>query len=254
MTENIHKYGWNEDHFIYGINDWHERVGSYDTPTGRLFLNPQTWAVLAHIADDDQKLMDLVEDELSCDFGYVQQKPCYTTPDPHVGRISYFGKGFYENGSVYNHGVAFKIVADCVANRGDNAYKTIKMMLATNPKNSDSGVEPYALCNMYFGPENETRKGEAPMHWITGTSSWMFRGIVEYLIGVRADFDGLLIDPRLPDGWDNVKITRAFRNAVYSIEIKRGNEKAIVVDGKAIDKNVIPVFDDGKKHEVLMYI
>ena len=254
MTENIHKYGWNEDHFIYGINDWHERVGSYDTPAGRLFLNPQTWAVLAHIADDDQKLMDLVEDELSCDFGYVQQKPCYTTPDPHVGRISYFGKGFYENGSVYNHGVAFKIVADCVANRGDNAYKTIKMMLATNPKNSDSGVEPYALCNMYFGPENETRKGEAPMHWITGTSSWMFRGIVEYLIGVRADFDGLLIDPRLPDGWDNVKITRAFRNAVYSIEIKRGNEKAIVVDGKAIDKNVIPVFDDGKKHEVLMYI
>ena len=128
------------------------------------------------------------------------------------------------------------------------------MMLATNPKNSDSGVEPYALCNMYFGPENETRKGEAPMHWITGTSSWMFRGIVEYLIGVRADFDGLLIDPRLPDGWDNVKITRAFRNAVYSIEIKRGNEKAVVVDGKAIDKNVIPVFDDGKKHEVLMYI
>ena len=82
----------------------------------------------------------------------------------------------------------------------------------------------------------------------------MFRGIVEYLIGVRADFDGILIDPRLPDGWDNVKITRAFRNAVYSIEIKRGNEKAIVVDGKAIDKNVIPVFDDGKKHEVLMYI
>ena len=71
MTNNIHKYGWNEDHFIYGINDWHERVGSYDTPTGRLFLNPQTWAVLAHIADDEQKLMDLVEDELSCDFGYV---------------------------------------------------------------------------------------------------------------------------------------------------------------------------------------
>ena len=254
MNDNIYKYGWDKDHFIYGINDWHERVGSYDTPTGQLFLNPQTWAVLAHISEDEQALMDLVERELSCSFGYVQQKPCYTTPDPHVGRISYFGKGFYENGSVYNHGVAFKIVADCVANRGNEAYKTLKMLLPSNPENKDSGVEPYALCNMYFGPENESRRGEAPMHWITGTSSWVFRGIVEYIIGVRADFDSLIIDPKLPDNWDYAEITRMFRNATYNIKIKKGNNKSTVIDGKYSSTNIIPVFDDNETHGIEIII
>lgn len=52
---------------------------------------------------------------------------------------------------------------------------------------------------MFFGPENETRGGETPIAWITGTSSWTFRVIVEYMLGVRADFHGLLINPQLPN-------------------------------------------------------
>lgn len=254
MRENIYNTGWDKDHFIYGINDWHEKVGSYETPTGRIFLNPQTWSVLAGIAKDNNEIMDFVERELSCKFGYVQQKPCYVTPDPHVGRISYFGKGFYENGSVYNHGVAFKLVADCVAKRGNYAYKTLKMLFASNPDNKDSGVEPYALCNMYFGPENETRGGEAPMHWITGTSSWVFRGIVEYMLGVRAEYDGLMIDPQLPDAWESAKATRNYRNAVYEIEIKRTGNKEIFVDGEKIDSNIVPAFADGKTHKIVANI
>ncbi len=252
MIENIYNHGWDEDHFIYGITDWHEKVGSYDTKEGRMFLNPQTWAVLAGIAKDENELMDTVERELSCDFGYVQQKPCYTVADPHVGRISYFGKGFYENGSVYNHGVAFKLVADCVAGRSEQAYSTLKKLLPSNPKNNyeKSGVEPYALCNMYFGPENEKRAGEAPMYWITGTSSWIFRGIVEYIIGVRAEYEGLKIDPQLPECWNNVKIKRKFRNTTYNIEIIRTGNKLIKIDGDVIEGNIIPLNYSGKEYNV----
>lgn len=251
LTQNIKKYGWDKDHYIYGINDWGEKVGSYDTKEGQMFLNPQTWAVLAGIGDSDE-LLDFVERELKCDFGYVQQKPCYKTPDPHLGRISYFGNGFYENGSVYNHGVAFKIVADCIAGRGDLAYETIKMMMPSNPKNDykKSGVEPYALCNMYFGPENTTRSGEAPMYWITGTSSWTFRGIVEYLIGVRADYDGLIIEPNIPSDWECVDVTREFRGATYKINIKRTGEKTIEADGKMLDTNIVPAFNDKGVHYI----
>ena len=254
MEENIHKHGWDKDHYIYGINDWGERVGSYDTPTGQIFLNPQTWAVLAKIAKDEQVLMDLVERELSCDFGYVQQKPCYDTPNPHVGRISCFGKGFYENGSVYNHGVAFKLVADCLIGRGNEAYDTLKRLLPSNPKNdyAKSGVEPYALCNMFFGPENELRPGEAPMYWITGTSSWTFRAIVEYMIGVQADFSGLRIRPTLPDVWDNVTIRRAFRGTIYDITIERTGSNEMYVDGIRSEDKIVPVFGDGKVHKVFV--
>ncbi len=252
MIENIFKTGWDKDHFIYGINDWGEKVGSYETHEGQIFLNPQIWAVLAGIAKDEEKLLDMVENELSCDFGYVQQKPCYSVPDAHIGRIAYFGKGFYENGSVYNHGVAFKLVADCLAKRGNYAYTTLKKLLPSNQKNdyTKSGVEPYALCNMYFGPENELRAGEAPMHWITGTSSWTFRGIVEYMVGVRAEYDGLLVDPQLPDSWNEVNITRKYRDAVYDITITRTGTPSVSVDDNACASNILPDFRDGKIHKV----
>ncbi len=255
MTANIQKYGYDVDHYIYGYTDWDEKIGSYETEEGRVFLNPQTWSVIAGVAEDNDAVLDVVERELSCDYGYVQQAPCYSKPNPHVGRIAYFGKGFYENGSVYNHGVAFKIVADCLAGRGEYAYQTMKKMLPTNPKNSSemSGMEPYAISNMYFGPENDTRAGEAPMFWITGTSSWLFRGIVEYIIGVRAEFDGLLIEPQFPECWDHVEVKRTFRGAVYNIKIDRTGEKSIVADGVSYaDK--LPAFQDGKEHEVYVTI
>lgn len=252
LIQNIQKYGWDKDHYIYGINDWNEKVGSYDTKEGQMFLNPQTWAVLAGVAKNSSELLDFVERELKCDFGYVQRKPCYKTPDPHLGRISYFGNGFYENGSVYNHGVAFKIVADCMAGRGDLAYETIKMMMPSNSKNNyiKSGVEPYAVCNMYFGPENATRSGEAPMYWITGTSSWTFRGIVEYLIGVRTEYNGLRIEPNIPSDWKYIDITREFRGATYEIRIKRTGKKALEVDGKILETNIVPAFSDRGIHSV----
>ncbi len=254
MIKNIQESGWDKDHYIYGITDWQERVGSYETKEGRIFLNPQTWAVLAGIAADNDALMDMVEKELGCDFGYVQQKPCYTVPNPHVGRISYFGKGFYENGSVYNHGVAFKLVADCAAGRNEQAYATLKKLLPSNPTNhyEKSGVEPYALCNMFFGPENETRAGEAPMYWITGTSSWIFRGIVEYIIGVRADYDGLIVDPKLPNCWGKVKIRRKFRGVCYNIEIVRTGNKAVAIDGKIVGTDRIPVLENKKECDVFV--
>lgn len=252
MKANINKYGFDRDHYIYGINDKGEVAGSYNTDEGQIFLNPQTWAVMAGINDNPQALLDLVERELACDYGYVQQKPCFTKPNPNFGRITYFGKGFYENGSCYNHGTAFKLVADCIAGRGDNAYSTLKKILPQNKYNDykQSGVEPYALCNMYFGPENTARGGEAPMSWITGTSSWVFRAITEYMLGVRADFDGLIIDPQIPSKWNRAKIRRTYRGAVYDIEIIRSKNKRLCADGKELEGFIAPAFNDGKIHNI----
>ena len=92
------------------------------------------------------------------------------------------------------------------------------------------------------------------MHWITGTSSWVFRGIVEYMLGVRAEYDGLMIDPQLPDAWESAKATRNYRNAVYEIEIKRTGNKEIFVDGEKIDSNIVPAFADGKTHKIVANI
>ena len=252
LIENIIKYGFEKDHFIYGINDWDEKVGSYECEEGRTYLNPQTWAVIAGIFDKEKgnALMEHVERNLKCDYGYVQNVPAYTKSDEHIGRMSYFGVGLYENSSVYNHGVMFKVVADCLLKRGDYAYETLKMVRYDNPKNPNSGTEPYAISNMYFGPGAFSNKGYAPYSWTTGSAAWMYRAITEFLLGIQADFDGLIIDPALPTEWDNVTAEREFRGAKYVISYRRGENKGLYVGGKKIKGNKVPVMETGSSCQV----
>lgn len=252
LKENIVKYGFEKDHFIYGINDWGEKVGSYENEEGKMYLNPQTWAVMAKIFDKEKSnaLMDHVENNLKCDYGYLQNVPSYTKPDPHLGRITYFGAGLYENGSVYNHGVTFKLVADCMLGRADKAYETLKMMRYNNPKNPNSGTEPYAISNMYFGPYAFARKGFAPCSWVTGSAGWVYRGVTEYILGVQADFDGLKIAPCIPSDWNKVSVEREFRGVRYLISYERGEEKGIYVDGIKIAGNKVPLFESDTVHQV----
>lgn len=258
LRENLLRHAWETDHFICGFNDEGQKIGSYANREGRLYLNMQTWAVLAGIAPDAAALMDLVERELACPFGYVLNKPAYSTRDDRIGRITCMEKGCYENGSVYNHGVAFKIAADCRLGRGQQAYETLKRILGSNPDNPAvrSGVEPYAVTNMYLGPENESRAGQSVVPWFTGTAGWLFRCVVEMMLGVRADYDGLRIEPCLPREWKTASIRRRYRNAVYRIEIRnpRGLQTGNAVvhfDGRPLAGTVLPVPADGREHDVV---
>lgn len=243
LIDNIKKNGYDGDHYLYGINDYGEKIGSDENPTAKIFLNPQTWAVLAELDTKEnlEKLMDTVEQRLSCDFGYVQCTPSYTQGSDRIGRMSYFKKGCYENGSVYNHGVAFKVVADCMLGRGDIAYETMLKIRFDNKLNPNCVVEPYAVTNMYFGPENEFRKGYSPNSWITGTAGWLYRGITEYVCGVQPTLYGLKVKPCFPSHFDSVKVKRVFRNTVYNITYVRSTENKIMVDGEQISSNILPL-------------
>lgn len=175
--ENVLKHGVDGKHLLYGYNDYDEKIGSDENEYAKIYLNPQTWAVLAELTEKNElkTFMNSVEERLSCDFGYVQCAPSYKQGTDKIGRVSYFKEGLIENGSVYNHGVAFKIVADCLLGQGDKAYETLKKISYDNPKNPNNGMEPYAISNMYIGPENPYLQGYAPMSWVTGTAGWLYR-------------------------------------------------------------------------------
>ncbi len=248
----IIEHAFEGDRFIYGYNDWDEKIGSKENEQGKFYLNPQTWAVLADIVDYDtlQKLMDGVEEKLKCDFGYIQSAPPYSKKNPHIGRLSYFLPGGYENGGVYIHGVTFKIVADCILKNADRAYESVKLIRCNNPKNPDPGVEPYAVSNMYLGPSEPNRPGYAYFSWITGSAGWLYRGITEYILGVRSEFNGLRVDPCLPSEWNEVEVSRIYRGATYNITIKKTGEKSVVMDGKSLDGNLLPITPEGSVHTV----
>lgn len=255
LIENVLKHGLDGDHLIYGYNDYGEKIGSDQNDYAKIFLNAQTWAVLANLGDKEmlEGFMDQVESRLKCDFGYVQCAPSFRKGTDKIGRVSYFQPGMVENGSVYNHGVAFKIVADCMLGRAENAYNSLKAISYDNPLNTNNGVEPYAVSNMYIGPEDQNLKGYAPMSWITGTAGWLYRCITEYICGVQATFDGLKLKPCVPQKWKEYSVKRKFRGAQYDVKFIRSTENKIILNGKEITGKVLPVQKSGTCNSVVVY-
>lgn len=255
LVEAIKIHGFEGDRFIYGYNDVGDKIGSEEAKEGKIYLNPQTWAVLAEVVKDEEalKVMNTVEEKLKCDYGYVQVFPAYSKGTDDIGRASYFYPGNFENGSVYNHGVSFKIAADLKLGLKDRAYETLKMISYDNPKNLNNGMEPYAFSNMFLGPECKCRKGYAPQSWITGTAGWIYNDISELMIGIKPNFDGLLIEPCLPSSWNEVEVFRIYQDAKYDIKLIRSNKNEILFDNKKINGNNIPVVKDNEVHKVICY-
>ena len=99
------------------------------------------------------------------------------------------------------------------------------------------------------------KPGEAKNSWLTGTASWNFYAISQYILGIQPDYDGLVIDPCIPNDWTGFKLTRKFRGATYQIEVlnpdgKSKGVKEVFVDGKQQTANLIPAFGDGEIHIV----
>jgi cellobiose phosphorylase len=107
---------------------------------------------------------------------------------------------------------------------------------------------------MIAGPDAPTF-GEAKNSWLTGTAAWNLVAITQWILGVRPGYDGLIVDPCIPRDWTGFRVTRSYRGAKYVIEVRNEEHvcrgvKQIIVDGKPVDGNVLPVFNDGATHSV----
>ncbi|HDZ77327.1 MAG TPA: glycosyl transferase family 36, partial [Candidatus Omnitrophica bacterium] len=136
------------------------------------------------------------------------------------------------------------------------AYEAICKLFPNKQKDYDLyKTEPYAYAEYLVGPQHPYLYGEGAFTWVTGSSGWTFMTVTELFLGVRRDFDGLRIDPRIPSYWKNCSIKRKFRGAAYDIKIDNnaGVESGIdeiYVDGELISGNVIEPHSDGKTHKV----
>jgi cellobiose phosphorylase len=258
LTASIHDEAWDGEWFIRAINDLGERIGSKDNTEGAIWLLPQVWAVLAGIVDEGtaETLFASIERRLDTPYGFKTLHPAYTAFQERVGRVTAMAPGMWENGTPYCHATGFKIFADCAAGRGDQALQTYMKVMPDNDGNpsTHSGCEPYAFTNQYIGPDNP-RAGETQFAWMTGAGGWFFRAMTEGILGVRADFDGLLIDPCLPAAWKSCRLSRWFRNARYEVEIQnpeglQSGRVELLVDGHAVEGAHAPLFADGQTHTV----
>lgn len=228
-----------------------ENIGSKDSTGSKIYINAQTWAVLGDVVPEER--LDAVIkaiDGMEQDFGFPLNDPPYKGYDPMVGRMSGMLPGLFENGGVYCHASAFKLLMDCKLGRGDDALRTMKKIMPDSEYNpsSQSGAEPYVFTNCYA--THPKYYGRSYQSWTTGTSAWSLRGLYEGILGVKRDYDGLRIEPAFPSEWDKAEMTRCFRGTEYKIHYRRTGRQYITVDGKPIAGNLLPVFQDRRTHQV----
>jgi len=258
MTRRINQVAWDGDWYLYGFTDGEQPFGTKADREGKIFLNTQSWAILAGIPDDERRrrLLASVDKLLDGKHGLALFAPAYTEWEPTLGRISMFSEGTKENAAVFCHAATFMIVADLMAGRGSIALQRMRAIMPnTQPDYELYKTEPYAFAEYLVGPGNPSRYGEGAFHWITGTSGWFLMAVAEWLLGVRRDYQGLRLDPCLPKSWKRARIVRPFRGAVYEIELRNphGLEKGAVsveIDGALAPDNLIRPHGDGKVHQV----
>lgn len=255
LKDRINQAAWDGDWYMRALSDG-ENIGSRDSAGSKIYLNAQTWAVLAGIPDQDRlgKVLKSI-DSMEHDFGFPLNLPPYAAYSPQVGRMSGMLPGLFENSGVYCHATGFKILMDCRVGRGREAYQTLKKIMPDSDLNPSmsSGAEPYVFTNCYS--THPKYYGKSYWSWTTGTSAWTMMGLYEGILGVQRDYDGLKIDPCFPPDWDKAEMTREFRGAKYHIVIENPEHltKAgliIKVDGKEIVGHIVPSFGDGAVHEV----
>lgn len=254
MTDRIEKAAWNGDWYTYGFTDDGMAYGAKENKEGKISLNTQSWAILAGIpnAEQTQKILAAVDKNLDGPHGYALFSPAYSSWVKNLGRISMFTEGTKENAAVFCHAATFMVVANCLSGRGTKAYQSMRKIMPNAQKDMEVyKAEPYAYAEYLFGPEHPYAYGEGAFTWITGTAAWTFMAATEWLLGVRHDYDGLLIDPCLPAAWKKASVRRPFRGNLYDITIEnpQGVEKGvkqIFVDGKPIQGRLIVPQGRGK--------
>ncbi len=258
MKAIINKYAWDGNWYCYAFNDHGEPIGSNKNKEDKAQLNAQTWAILAGIPDKEKlkKILKTIDGYLATPYGPVLFKPAYTKYNGRIGRITAFAPGTKENAAIFCHGGAFKVVADLKIGRAEEAYKTFKQTLPCSD-NKDIEIyksEPYIYPEYVIGPGNR-RYGEGAFTWLTGSADWMFVAATEWMLGIRPEFEGLLIDPCIPKHWKRCEAIKRFRGAIYQITIEnpKGHSKGvreILVDGRKINGCLISPHKDGKTHYV----
>ncbi len=258
MTQAVEKHGWDGEWFLRAYDANGEKVGANECDEGKLYIEPQGMCVMAGIGKDNgmaQKALDASQEHLLFEHGMMLLWPAYNTYRLNIGEISSYPPGYKENGSVFCHNNPWVMIGETVMGHGDRAFDLYKRVAPAYLEDQQlHRTEPYVYSQTVNGKES-ARPGEAKNSWLTGTAAWNFYAVSQAILGIKPQFEGLMVDPCLPAELDKVRIRRSFRGAEYdiSVENRAGGEKGTVtvtVDGKPIQGQTIPVMAPGSTVEV----
>ena len=248
MKERINRLCWNEDRFIRGFTENGETIGERSDPEANLWLNPQSWAVISGLADEDQAgtSMELVHQRLNSAYGAVLMDPPYHEHSFAGALMVIYNQGGKENAGIFSQTQGWLVLAEALLGHGNRAFEYYieNSPAAQNDRADRRCIEPYCYGQFTEGPASPNF-GRSHVHWLTGTASTMMVGTVEGILGLRPDLHGIRLAPSIPSSWDQLEIQKVFRGKQLNIRVSNpdGRESGCVslkVNGTPVEGNYIP--------------
>jgi len=251
------EHGWDGEWFLRAYDHFGNAVGSSRNPEGQIFIEPQGMCVMGGIGIWGRtngaaspastlatRALASVRARLATAHGIMLLQPAFTMYHAELGEISSYPPGYKENASVFCHTNPWVMIASAMVGDGDAAFDYYRRInpSAREPISEVHRCEPYVYAQMIAGRDAPTH-GEAKNSWLTGTAAWNFVAITQWILGIRAEFEGLRIAPVLPSSWPGYTATRRYRGATYTITVRRGDvgETRLLVDGELVDGTLIPL-------------
>ena len=262
MEDAICRSGWDGQWYLRAYDDAGNKIGSKECEDGKIFIETQGFGSMAQIGKDKgfpQKALDSVKQYLDSKYGIVLCWPAYKRYHLELGEITSYPPGYKENGGVFCHNNPWVIIGEIVNGRPQDAFEHYKKIAPAYLQDVSEihKTEPYVYCQMVGGKEAQ-RPGEGKNSWLTGTAAWNFVALSQYICGLRPSYEGLKVEPSLPEHIKRASMSRVFRGVEYEVSVlneRNDGEVKVTVEsgGKAAGTTVIPD-TDAKKVKVSVTI
>ena len=248
LDSKLQKDAWDGKWYLRAYRADGLKFGSNESPEGKIFLSPQSWAVISGHADAERarQSMESVQERLATEYGLMLCAPAFTQTDYRVMKAALFNPGMKENASIFTHTQGWAVIAETLLGHGDRAYQYFRAYLpaAYNQRAEIRQIEPYVYCQ-FTHSKYSPRFGASRIPWLSGSATWSYFAVTQYILGIQPDYEGLRIDPCIPSTWKEIKVTRMFRGKKLAIEIKnpagaQKGVKKVTLNGDALEGNFIP--------------
>jgi len=248
MKAKVEANAWDGDWYLMYFDHDGTPVGSHQNQYGQIHLNGQSWSVLSGFASPERakQAMQSVYEKLNTKFGIKLSTPGYNGFDPRYGGITTYPPGAKENCGIFLHPNPWAMIAETMLGNGDRAYEYYSQI---NPAGKNDLIEIYES-EPYVYPQNiladeHPQFGLARNAWLSGTASWCYQAGTQWILGIRAEYDGLRIDPCIPSTWNGFKAARKYRGAMIRIQVHNPQGvckgvKKMLVNGQQIPGSLIP--------------
>lgn len=223
LSQKIEDLLFENDRYIRGYTESGEIIGSASNPEASCWLNPQSWAVISGLASGDRAnlILQTVYDNLNTPFGAALMMPPFKDyAFPGALSVGY-NPGMKENSGIFCQTQGWLILAEALCGNGDRAweYYLENCPSAYNDRAELRQMEPYVY-GQFTENTISMHPGRSHVHWLTGTASTIMSAAVEGILGLRPDFEGLLLQPAIPSDWEHFEMRKYFRGSWLNISVE----------------------------------